>query len=287
MTPSYLRADLINRFIDNALSEDLGSGDYTTLGTIPPNRIGTAQLLVKEPGRIAGIQLAEKIFHRFDASLNITSNVLDGDNVNAGDIAFTVHGPIRSILSTERIVLNCMQRMSGITTRTAMLASLLEGTNAKLKDTRKTTPGFRAMEKWAVAIGGGLNHRFSLSDQVMLKDNHIDAAGGVHNAMVRMRHYLIEQRLALPIEIEARSIEEVRQALEENPDIILFDNMDISQLHDAVLLVAGRCKTEASGGISEGNLRAVAETGVDFISVGALTHSVKSLDLSLKIRTEG
>ena len=283
MIPAYLRADLLSSFIDGALREDLGSGDHTTLGTVPPELHGSARLLVKERGRIAGIRLAEMVFHRFDPQLKLVAFIQDGDVVSEGDVAFMVSGPVRSILSTERLVLNCMQRMSGIATRTATLASMLEGTKARLKDTRKTTPGFRAIEKWAVDIGGGVNHRFSLSDQVMLKDNHIDAAGGIGHAMEAMRRYMKEQQLALPVEIETRSMEEVRAALAEKPDMILFDNMDIPQLREAVALVAGRCETEASGGITELNLRAVAETGVDFISVGALTHSVKSLDLSLKI----
>lgn len=283
MTPAYLRADLINDFIDRALSEDLGSGDHTTLGTVPAELNGSARLLVKEGGRIAGLVLAEMIFHRFDPSLSVTTFKKDGDAVNSGDIAFEVSGPVRSILSTERLVLNCMQRMSGIATRTAALAAMLTGTRAKLKDTRKTTPGFRALEKWAVAIGGGVNHRFCLADQIMLKDNHIDAAGGIHLAMAGIRRYLKEHQLELPVEIETRTLTEVQAAVDEHPDMILFDNMDVDRLREAVLLVAGRSKTEASGGITEQNLRAVAETGVDFISVGALTHSVRSLDLSLKV----
>jgi len=283
MIPAYLRADLLSSFIDGALREDIGGGDHTTLGTVPPDLSGSARLLVKERGHIAGIRLAEMIFHRFDPKLKLNSFMQDGDAVSEGDVPFVVSGPVRSILSTERLVLNCMQRMSGIATRTATLTAMLEGTKARLKDTRKTTPGFRAIEKWAVAIGGGVNHRFSLSDQVMLKDNHIDAAGGIGPAMEAMRRYMKEQQLALPVEIETRTMEEVSTALAEKPDMILFDNMDIPQLREAVALVAGRCETEASGGITELNLRSVAETGVDFISVGALTHSVKSLDLSLKI----
>lgn len=283
MTPAYLREDHINAFIDGALSEDLGSGDHTTLGTVPQELEGTARLLVKESGRIAGIALAEMIFHRFDPSLRMKKFKQDGDEVNSGDIAFEVSGPVRSILSTERLVLNCMQRMSGIATRTAALADMLVGTKARLKDTRKTTPGFRAIEKWAVAIGGGVNHRFCLADQVMLKDNHIDAAGGIRPAMESMRRYLKEHKLDLPVEIETRTLTEVQAAIDEQPDMILFDNMEAERLREAVKLVAGRCQTEASGGITAHNLRAVAETGVDYISVGALTHSVRSLDLSLKV----
>jgi nicotinate-nucleotide pyrophosphorylase (carboxylating) len=281
--PSYLSAALINNFIDSALAEDIGEGDHSSLGSVPAGRMATANLLVKGDCILAGIELAEKIFHRFDPSLKIEFLKVDGATARAGDIAFVVQGEARSILSTERLVLNCMQRMSGIATLTSRLNEIIKGTKARLMDTRKTTPNFRLMEKWAVQIGGGLNHRFGLYDMVMLKDNHVDSAGGISQAVAATRNYLGHLKKPLKIEVETRTLEEVKEVLDLKVDVIMLDNMTVEQLKQAVELVNGQCKLEASGGITESTIRAVAETGVDYISVGALTHSVRSVDLSLKV----
>jgi nicotinate-nucleotide pyrophosphorylase (carboxylating) len=282
--PNYLSESAISNFITAALDEDIGAGDYSTLGAIPADSVSKAKLLVKDDGIIAGLEMAWHIFFQFSSKLNVEYFKKDGDEVKKGEIAFIVVGPSRAILSTERLVLNCMQRMSGIATYTHRLNKIIGGTKAKLTDTRKTTPNFRLMEKWAVAIGGGRNHRFALYDMVMLKDNHIDLAGGIKNAIERERNYLKRENKDLKIEIETRSLEEVQQVLAVGGvDIILLDNMAVDMLKQAVTMINGRYKTEASGGITEDTLRAVAETGVDYISVGALTHSVKSLDLSLKV----
>ena len=281
--PSYLTESAIAQFITLALAEDIGEGDHSTLGAIPQDITRKAKLLVKDDGILAGVEIATKIFHQFDPNLKLEYFKQDGDDIKKGDIAFTVEGPARSILSTERLVLNCMQRMSGIATYTKKLYKLIEGTKAQLMDTRKTTPNFRLMEKWAVAIGGGRNHRYALYDMVMLKDNHIDMAGGISQAIANTRKYLASKNKSLKIEIETRNLNEVQQVLDAGGvDVIMLDNMNTTDMKKAVTLIDGRCKTEASGGITENNLRAVAECGVDFISVGALTHSVKSLDLSLK-----
>ncbi len=232
---------------------------------------------------LAGIALAEKIFHFFDPALRIETYLNDGAEAKMGEIAFIVEGSSRSILSTERLVLNCMQRMSGIATKTNHLTSLVRGTSAKLLDTRKTTPNFRLLEKWAVQIGGGHNHRLGLFDMIMLKDNHIDMAGGIEQAIIRTKDYLRAGNKELKIEIETRNLEEVEKVLQVGGiDIIMLDNMSIEMMEEAIRLIAGKYKTEASGNITEATIRSVAECGVDFISVGALTHSVKSMDLSLK-----
>jgi nicotinate-nucleotide pyrophosphorylase (carboxylating) len=280
----YLTESAIQEFIRSALAEDIGEGDHSTLASVPKNFIGKAQLLVKDEGIIAGVALAEKIFHHVDSTLTIEFNIKDGDAVKKGDVAFVVSGPSRSILSSERLVLNCMQRMSAIATYTHKLCKLIEGTSAKLMDTRKTTPNFRLMEKWAVAIGGGMNHRFALYDMVMLKDNHIDMAGGIRKAIESTKNYLATRDKKLKIEVETRNLTEVEEVLRVGGiDVIMLDNMNIDEMKKAVHLIGGKYKTEASGGITESTLRAVAECGVDYISVGALTHSVKSLDLSLKV----
>ena len=284
MIPEYLKPDLLKAFISSALAEDIGKADHSTAATISESDTGTAQLLIKDDGVLAGAELAELIFKFHDPNLQVKSNLSDGDQIHKGQVAFEVSGSIRSILTTERLVLNSMQRMSGIATRTKRLVDLIKGTRSQILDTRKTTPNFRAMEKWAVMIGGGNNHRFSLSDLIMLKDNHIDACGGIKKAIEKTRDYLNQHQLDLRIEVETRNLNEVKEALLSNVDIILLDNMNTEQLTESVQLIAGKCKTEASGGITEANIRQVAETGVDYISVGSLTHKVKSLDMSLKIK---
>jgi nicotinate-nucleotide pyrophosphorylase (carboxylating) len=280
----YLTEKAISDFIHSALAEDIGEGDHSTLATIPSSERAKAKLLVKADGIIAGIVLAKKIFATIDSTLEIKLHKKDGDTMLAGDVAFEVHGKAQSILSGERLVLNCMQRMSGIATYTNRLCKLIEGTSAQLMDTRKTTPNFRLMEKWAVAIGGGRNHRFALYDMIMLKDNHIDVAGGITKAVRDVVNYQKEKNKNLQIEVETRNLNEVREALATDAvDVIMLDNMKVEDMKAAVKLINGKCKTEASGGITEKNLRSVAECGVDYISMGALTHSVKSLDLSLKV----
>lgn len=286
MSLSYLSSEALYAFINAALNEDIGEGDHSTVGAIPENTLAKARLLVKEDGIIAGLELAEMIFRQFDPSLRISFLKKDGDEIHKGEEAFVVQGSARSILSTERLVLNCMQRMSGIATYTLRLCKIIEGTKAKVMDTRKTTPNFRMMEKWAVAIGGGMNHRFALYDRVMLKDNHVDLAGGIGIAIENVKKYLKQTGKTLMIEIETRTLAEVEQVLaKEGVDVIMLDNMSPEVMKQAVHLINGKYKIEASGGITEANLRAVAECGVDYISVGALTHSVKSLDLSLKVIT--
>ena len=282
MRPDYITKHFLDKFIQSALDEDVGDGDHSTLAAIPPDTISTAKLLIKEDGVIAGIDLAASIFQFFDPSLNLSVKIHDGTAVKAGDIAFTVSGPARSILTTERLVLNCMQRMSAIATKTRFLSFLIEGTSARLLDTRKTTPNFRLIEKWAVLIGGGQNHRIGLYDKIMLKDNHIDMAGGIEQVIIRTKDYLRARNKNLQIEVETRTLTEVKQVLNAGVDMIMLDNMDLETMKEAVRLIGGACKTEASGGITEDTIRGVAECGVDFISVGALTHNVKSLDLSLK-----
>ncbi|MBI1770144.1 MAG: carboxylating nicotinate-nucleotide diphosphorylase [Bacteroidetes bacterium] len=282
--PDYLTEEAIKEFIRSALAEDIGEGDHSTLATIPSNKISKAKLFVKADGIIAGVELAEKIFKEIDPSLQITFFKKDAEMMTKGDIAFEVHGIAQSILSGERLVLNCMQRMSGIATYTHRLSKLIEGTGAQLMDTRKTTPNFRLMEKWAVVIGGGRNHRFALYDMIMLKDNHIDVAGGITAAVTNAVKYLKEKNKKLKIEVETRNLNEVKEALATHTvDVIMLDNMGLDEMREAVKLINGKCKSEASGGITESTLRSVAECGVDYISMGALTHSAKSLDLSLKI----
>lgn len=274
---------MIDEIIDLALKEDIGEGDHSSLSCVPENANGEAKLLVKEKGVIAGVELARKIFHRFDPELKIDIHILDGAEVSPGDIVFEVRGKSRSILSTERLVLNFMQRMSGIATQTKKIVQLIEGTNAHLLDTRKTTPGIRALEKWAVTIGGGYNHRFGLYDMIMIKDNHIDYAGGVTKAIERANNYIQEKGLKINIEIEVRNEAELDEVL-LNPkvDRIMLDNFEPTQIVKVLTKIPSHIETEASGGITNENIRAYAETGVDFISSGALTHSVKSLDMSLK-----
>ena len=284
MRPSYLTASALQSFIQSALNEDIGEGDHSAIGAVPEKAIAKARLLIKDSGIIAGLELAEMIFKQLDPANEITFNKKDGDEITKGEIAFVVQGPARSILSGERLVLNCMQRMSGIATYTKRLCQLIAGTNAQLMDTRKTTPNFRLMEKWAVTIGGGMNHRFALYSMVMLKDNHIDLAGGIGAAIENTRQYLHQMNKNLSIEVETRNLAEVEEVISVGGiDVIMLDNMSPEDMKAAVQLINKRYKTEASGGITEANLRAVAECGVDYISVGALTHSVKSLDMSLKV----
>lgn len=274
---------MINEIIDRAFREDIGEGDHSTLACVLEGATGSARLLVKEEGILAGVELAQLIFERFDPRLEMTIFKHDGSLVVPGDIAFEVKGSSRSILSTERIVLNFMQRMSGIATRTNHFASLIEGTKAKLLDTRKTTPGIRYVEKWAVRIGGGYNHRFALYDMIMLKDNHIDYAGGIEQAVDRTKNYLAKNKKDLKIEIEVRNLQELKEVLKVGGvDRIMLDNFSPAEISEALKLIPDYYETEASGGINEETIRAYAETGIDFISVGALTHSVKSLDMSLK-----
>lgn len=283
MLPNYITEDFLKKFIASALEEDIGDGDHSTRASILSTERRNARLIVKGKGILAGVSLAMKIFHFYDKDLSIEAYLEDGATVDHGDIGFVVSGSARSILTTERLVLNCMQRMSGIATKTNQLAKLLLGTGATILDTRKTTPNFRLLEKWAVYIGGGGNHRIGLFDMIMLKDNHIDMAGGIEQAIIRTKDYLRARNMNLKIEIETRNLEEVKKVLDVGGiDIIMLDNMGLQEMTEAVSLIAGKYKTEASGNITEETIRQVAECGVDFISVGALTHSVKSLDLSLK-----
>lgn len=283
MKQSYITEERLNEFIRSAFKEDVGEGDHSTLAAIPPNAIGKAQLIIKEDGIIAGLSLAKKIFHHFDTSLNVILLLKDGQKVKNGDIGLTVSGKAASILTTERLVLNCLQRMSGIATYTYKLTQYIKHTPAKLLDTRKTTPNFRMMEKWAVHLGGGKNHRYALYDMIMLKDNHIDFAGGLGPAILATQAYLKENQLSLKIEVETRTLQEVQEVLEiGGVDVIMLDNMDCLTMKKAVEMIDGKYETEASGGITEATLKEVAECGVDYISVGALTHQVKSMDISLK-----
>lgn len=283
MRPDYISEESLNDFIDRALEEDIRDGDHSSLASIPADARNTAYLLMKASGIIAGMELAGIIFKKLDPSMDILLSVADGTSVKEGDVILKVHGNSRAILGAERLVLNCMQRMSGIATYTHYLSSLISGTQTRLLDTRKTTPNFRMMEKWAVVIGGGVNHRYGLFDMIMLKDNHVDFAGGIHNAVTSTVNYLAKTGKDLKIEVETRSLEEVQQALDtEKVDRIMLDNMSPEEMTRAVTLIAGRSETEASGGITESTIQAVAASGVDYISVGALTHSVKSLDISLK-----
>lgn len=283
MKPSYLTDQAIQDFIQSAFAEDIGPGDYSSLAAIPEDKTGKARLLIKGDGVLAGVEMAEKIFKAYDPRLEVELLKKDGDEVKFGDFGLIVSGPSASILSSERLVLNCMQRMSGIATLTHRLTQKIVHTKARLMDTRKTTPNFRIMEKWAVHIGGGVNHRFALYDMVMLKDNHVDFAGGIQQAIERTQEYLKSHHLDLKIEVETRNLQEVKEVLETGGvDYIMLDNMDYETMREAVALIDGRIQTEASGGITEETLSNVAECGVDFISMGALTHSVNSMDISLK-----
>jgi nicotinate-nucleotide pyrophosphorylase (carboxylating) len=283
MKPAYLTPQALQNFISSALSEDIGPGDYSSLASIPEGKQGKARLIIKDQGILAGVEMASLIFSAVDPRLTVQLLKKDGDQVEPGDIGLVVSGSSASILSAERLVLNCMQRMSAIATKTHQLTQLILHTKARLMDTRKTTPNFRLMEKWAVHIGGGMNHRFALYDMIMLKDNHVDFAGGIREAITRTKKYLSDNSLNLKIEIETRNLEEVGQVLEVGGvDFIMLDNMDYATMREAVQLIDGKYRTEASGGITEETLAAVAECGVDYISMGALTHSVSSLDISLK-----
>lgn len=275
--------ELIHHFIIEALKEDVGDGDHTSLSTIPADTVGKAKLLVKDEGILAGVELAVEIFNIVDAGLKVNLFLKDGDVVKPKDVAFEVEGNSQSILKAERLVLNCMQRMSGIATKTRQIVDLIQGTGAKVLDTRKTTPGLRYLEKWAVRIGGGVNHRFGLYDMILIKDNHVDYAGGIRQAIERANQYLVDNNKKLAIEIEVRNLDELNQVLQTgHVNRILLDNFNFTDLKQAVDIIQGRFITEASGGITIDNIRGYAECGVDYISVGALTHSVRSLDLSLK-----
>jgi nicotinate-nucleotide pyrophosphorylase (carboxylating) len=279
----FLNHSEVDRIIQEALREDVGPGDYTSLATIPDGLSQRAKCLVKGEGIFAGIDLSEKIFSVVDDSLVFTPLITDGTPVSHGDIAFYVEGNPRSILTAERLVLNLCQRMSGIATMTNRVVRELEGTNCRVLDTRKTTPLIRHMEKWAVAIGGGTNHRFGLYDMIMIKDNHIDYAGGIPEAIQACKRYLSTHNLNIPIEVETRNLEEVKQVLAEGGiQRIMLDNMSLEMMSKAVEIIGDQAETEASGGITLDRVHAIAQTGVDFISMGALTHSVKSMDISLK-----
>lgn len=286
MKPKYITEAALSTFITSAFKEDVGEGDHSTLSAVPEDATNHAKLVFKQPGIAAGIELATIIFHHFDPTLKVTALKKDGDFVDKGETAVKVSGAARSLLTAERLVLNCMQRMSGIATYTRQVAQSLEGTNTRLLDTRKTTPNFRMLEKWAVNIGGGGNHRFGLFDLIMLKDNHIDFSGGISAAVNRAYDYV--QRLGKPlrIEVETRNLEEVQEALDTaKVDIIMFDNMDTSTMKAAVAMVNGQCKTEASGGIIPEQVRHIAECGVDFISMGALTYAAPVIDISMRADT--
>jgi len=273
----------VQLIIENAVREDVGEGDYSSLACIPLNALGKAKLLIKDNGIIAGISFAKQVFNYVDSNLVVETLMNDGDSVKFGDIAFYVEGSKQSILKAERIVLNAMQRMSAIATKTNFYVEILKGTNTKILDTRKTTPGFRALEKWAVAIGGGVNHRFALYDMIMLKDNHIDFAGGITKAITMTKNYLKQHQLDLPIVVEARDLDEISEILNNDGVYrILIDNFNYTDTQKAIELIGDQCLTESSGGIDEVTLRHYAECGVDYISSGALTHSVSNMDLSLK-----
>ncbi|MBR1525476.1 MAG: carboxylating nicotinate-nucleotide diphosphorylase [Prevotella sp.] len=275
--------ELEDRLIDLAFAEDIGDGDHTTLCCIPADAMGKSRLLIKEDGILAGIEVAKKVFARFDKDLQVEVYINDGAFVHAGDVAMLVSGRIQSLLQTERLMLNIMQRMSGIATMTNKYVKLLEGTNAKVLDTRKTTPGMRMLEKQAVKIGGGVNHRIGLFDMILLKDNHVDFAGGIANAIDRCHKYQKENNLDLKIEIEVRNFDELQQVLEKGGvNRIMLDNFSVEDTRKAVEIINHRFEVESSGGITIDTIRSYAECGVDFISVGALTHSVKCLDMSFK-----
>lgn len=275
--------ELEDRLIDLAFAEDIGDGDHTTLCCIPETAMGKSHLLIKEDGILAGVEVAKRVFARFDPEMKVEVLIGDGAHVRKGDIAMVVSGKVRSLLQTERLMLNIMQRMSGIATMTNKYVERLKGTNTHVLDTRKTTPGLRMLEKQAVKIGGGMNHRIGLFDMILLKDNHVDFAGGIANAINRCHEYLREKGLNLKIEIEVRNFDELRQAMEcGGINRIMLDNFSVADTRKAVELVAGRFETESSGGITFDTIRDYAECGVDFISVGALTHSVKGLDMSFK-----
>lgn len=273
----------LDTFIKNAVAEDIGDGDHSSLSCIPNTKTGKAQLIIKEPGVLAGIEVAKKVFTAIDSTLKFEQFLFDGNEINKGDRAFIVEGNIHSILKSERLVLNIMQRMSGIATSTKKYVNLLRGTKTKILDTRKTTPGIRVLEKLAVKIGGGENHRMGLYDMIMLKDNHIDFAGGIESAISKANTYIKENNKNIKIEIEARNLNEVNEILRVGGiNRIMLDNFNYENTREAVKLIDGAYETESSGGITAETIRGYAECGVDYISVGALTHHIKSLDMSLK-----
>ncbi len=275
--------ELNDRLIDLAFAEDIGDGDHTTLCCIPKDAMGKSKLLIKEEGILAGVEIAKEVFRRFDPEMQVEVFLQDGAHVKPGDVAMVVTGRVQSLLQTERLMLNIMQRMSGIATMTHKYVERLEGTKTRVLDTRKTTPGMRMLEKAAVKIGGGVNHRIGLFDMILLKDNHVDFAGGIANAINRCHAYLKEKGKDLKIEIEVRNLDELRQVLDiGGVDRVMFDNFSLENTRKGVEMVAGRIETESSGGITFDTIRDYAECGVDFISVGALTHSVKGLDMSFK-----
>ncbi len=278
-----MKEELIDELIRLAFKEDIGDGDHTTLCSIPEQAQGKVQLIMKDQGVVAGVEIARRVFHYFDPELKMTTFLKDGDVVSPGDIVFTVEGKVQSLLQTERLVLNIMQRMSGIATTTRKYVDRLQGTTTRVLDTRKTTPGMRMLEKEAVRIGGGVNHRIGLFDMILLKDNHVDFAGGLENAIQGAKSYCLNNNKDLKIEIEVRSIDELNEVLRVGGvDRIMLDNFNLENTRDAVKIINGKYETESSGGITFDTLRNYAECGVDYISVGALTHSVKSLDMSLK-----
>lgn len=276
------KEELIDDLLTLAFAEDVGDGDHTTLSTIPESETGRQRLIVKEEGILAGVDIARKVFHKFDPELKMTVYINDGAHVKPGDIAFEVEGKVRSLLQTERVMLNIMQRMSGIATQTAKYQQRLEGLKTKVLDTRKTTPGMRMLEKEAVRIGGGCNHRIGLFDMILIKDNHIDFAGGIPQAVKAAKDYCKAKGKDLKIEVEVRNTDEINQALDAQVDRIMLDNFTPERTLEAVKLINGRTEVESSGGITLDTLREYGECGVDFISVGALTHSVKGLDMSFK-----
>ena len=282
MIPNYVTQVALDKIILDAIREDLGDGDHSTLAVIPEGKTGKARLIAKENGIIAGLSLAEIVYGKFNKEIFVEFYFKDGDKIKNGDIIFEVSGNARDILSSERLVLNFMQRMSGIATYTRRLADLIDDLPVQLLDTRKTTPNLRMLEKWAVLIGGGANHRIGLFDMIMLKDNHIDLAGGIRMAVEKTAEYLAKTGKELKIEIETRNLEEVEEVVNIGQvDIIMLDNMNLKDMRTAVEMIDGKFKTEASGNVNENTIREIAKCGVDFISVGALTHSIKSLDLSL------
>ncbi len=275
---------LIDDLLTLAFAEDVGDGDHTTLSTIPADERGVQRLIIKEEGILAGVDMARRVFEKFDPDLKMTVFIGDGAHVKPGDVAFEVEGRVQSLLQTERVMLNIMQRMSGIATQTARYQSRLEGLKTKVLDTRKTTPGMRMLEKEAVRIGGGCNHRIGLFDMILIKDNHVDFAGGIPQAVAAAKAYCKEKGKDLKIELEVRDTEEIKQALEAGVDRIMLDNFTPERTREAVKLIAGRTEVESSGGITLDTLRDYGECGVDYISVGALTHSVKGLDMSFKAK---
>lgn len=277
-----MHEDLIP-FIQRAFAEDIGDGDHTTLSCIPADAVGKSRLIIKEKGVVAGVNIALEVFKYFDPELKVTVFIQDGSEVKPGDVVFEVEGKVHSLLQTERLMLNIMQRLSGVATTTRRYEKELEGTKTHVLDTRKTTPGMRMLEKQAVALGGGVNHRIGLFDMILIKDNHVDFAGGIENAIHRAQSYLKEKNKNLKIEIEVRNLDELERVMKVGGvDRIMLDNFDIPTTREAVKRIAGKYETESSGGITLKNLREYAECGVDYISVGALTHSVKSLDISFK-----